>query len=82
VDTGSREENASKQKSGASVLIQSGPKLRRCFARFHPARLALMPHAMVRSSVMPERILTVNKVGSPRIYAAFYRRPEAAKSIR
>jgi hypothetical protein len=27
VDTGSREENASKQESGASVLIQSEPKL-------------------------------------------------------
>jgi hypothetical protein len=27
VDTGSREENASKQEAGASVLIQSEPKL-------------------------------------------------------
>jgi hypothetical protein len=27
VDTGSREETASKQESGASVLIQSEPKL-------------------------------------------------------
>jgi len=27
VDTGSREENASKQQSGASVLIQSEPKM-------------------------------------------------------
>ena len=27
VDTGSREEDASKQESGVSVLIQSGPKL-------------------------------------------------------
>jgi hypothetical protein len=26
VDTGSREENASKQESGASVLVQSEPK--------------------------------------------------------
>jgi hypothetical protein len=31
VDTGSREENASKQESGASVLIQSEPKLQKPF---------------------------------------------------